>query len=78
MKLNFLTFFPAARRILLPLLLEICVSTILLSEAQRHRASTRWRRYTKQNQATWGLPMVGTESRNKKISRMGETSSYHR
>ena len=32
--------FPAVRRILLPLLLEIDVSTILLSDAQRHRAST--------------------------------------
>jgi len=34
--------FPAACRILLPLLLEIYRSTILLSDAQRPRASTRW------------------------------------
>jgi hypothetical protein len=31
-----------ARRILILLLLEIRVSAILLSDAQRHRASTRW------------------------------------
>lgn len=34
--------FPAARRILLPLLPEICDSTILLSDALRHGASTGW------------------------------------
>jgi len=34
--------FPVARRIFLPLLLEIYVSTILLSDAQRHPGSTGW------------------------------------
>ena len=34
--------FPAARRILLPLLPEICDSAILLSDALRHGASTGW------------------------------------
>jgi ComF family protein len=34
------SLFPAVRHILLPLLLKIYVSTILLSDAQHHRAST--------------------------------------
>jgi len=38
-------FFPAARRILLPLLLEIYLSAILLSDVQRHCASTGYSLY---------------------------------
>jgi hypothetical protein len=39
LKLSSLVF-PVARHIRLPLLLEIYLSAILLSDAQRHRAST--------------------------------------
>jgi hypothetical protein len=40
--MRLLRVFPVARRILLPLLLEIYLSAILLSDAQRHCASTGW------------------------------------
>ena len=39
---SFLCELPLLHRILLPLLLEICVSVILLSDALRQRASPRW------------------------------------